>query len=132
MPNRRALSPVCRLAVCCSLALVALCGSVTAQTRPAARPNARHSAAASKIDSALVGVWGEDARGGYEFKADGTFIMEGAVTYAFDASHGTWHYWQPGMEAAAVTAEYSVSADGKSLSINLKKGTPFAHLKRIR
>ncbi len=95
--------------------------SVTTKSKPVA-----------VIDSTLLGVWGVDARGGYEFRADGTFIMEGVVNYSFDASKGVWHYWQPSMPGAKVTAEYKISADGKSLSINLKKGNPFTTLKKIK
>jgi hypothetical protein len=112
------------------VALSLLCGSLEAQTPAPSRPKA--DTAAARIDRALVGVWGVDSNGGYEFRADGTFIMEGATTYHYDAANGTWHYWLPGMEAAKVSAEYQVSADGKALSINLKKGRPFTHLIRIR
>jgi len=112
------------------VAVSLLCGVSEAQTRPSSpQPG---SSVAAKVDTALIGVWGVDANGGYEFKADGTFILQGSVTYLYDAANGTWHYWQRGMEMAKVTAEYQVSADGKSLSINLKKGRPFTHLIRIR
>ena len=113
------------------VALSLLCGVSEAQTRPS---SAQHDTGvtAPRNDPALIGVWGVDANGGYEFKADGTFILQGSVTYLYDAANGTWHYWQRGMEMAKVTAEYQVSADGKSLSINLKKGRPFTHLIRIR
>ena len=77
-------------------------------------------------------MWGVDARGGYDFRADGTFIMEGTVSYHFDAAQGVWHYWQPSMPSAKVAAEYKVSGDGKSLSINLKKGNAFTSLKKIK
>lgn len=86
----------------------------------------------STIDSKLVGVWGVDAKGGYDFRADGTFIMEGSVTYRFDAAKGVWHYWQPAMPNAKIVAEYNLSQDEKSLSINLKKGKPFTNLKKIK
>jgi hypothetical protein len=86
----------------------------------------------SAIDAKLLGVWGVDARGGYDFRADGTFIMEGTVSYHFDAAQGVWHYWQPSMPSAKVAAEYKVSGDGKSLSINLKKGNAFTSLKKIK
>jgi hypothetical protein len=122
----------CRtIALLCLVGLAGFAGSVQAQA-PAPKPSAGRSAAVPAIDSALVGVWGVDAQGGYEFRADGTFIMEGSVRYAYDASAGTWHYWQPGMEMAKVTAEYRVSADRKSLDINLHKGRPFTHLVRIK
>ena len=116
----------------CLVGLAGFPGPVRAQAPATSGSGATHSTAKAAIDSALVGVWGVDARGGYEFKADGTFIMEGATRYQYDAAGGTWHYWQPGMEMAKVTAEYRVSADGKSLQINLKKGRPFTHLMRIR
>ena len=121
-----------KLALLHFVALSLLCGAVEAQTPAASHPKADTAVAAATIDRALVGVWGVDSNGGYEFRADGTFIMEGAATYHFDAANGTWHYWLPGMEAAKVTAEYQVSADGKSLTINLKKGRPFTHLIRVR
>src|SRR5208337_449416 len=81
--------------------------------------------AAPKIDPGIVGVWGVDSQGGYEFKADGTFIMEGSVKYLFDAAGGVWHYWFEVSPKSAVAADYKLSADGKSLQINLKKGHPF-------
>ena len=114
--------------------LFVLCGStVVGQTKSKPRvAKTTKSDTTSTIDSRLVGVWGVDARGGYDFRADGTFIMEGAVTYHFNAANGVWHYWQPKMPNAKVTAEYKVSGDGKSLSINLKKGKPFTNLRKIK
>jgi len=76
--------------------------------------------AAPKIDPGILGVWGVDSKGGYEFKSDGTFIMEGAVTYKFDASDGVWHYWMEVAPKSAVTADYKLSVDKKTLQINLK------------
>ncbi len=118
-----------------SLALLfVLCGStVVAKTtsKPTVAKGTK-SDTTSTIDSKLVGVWGVDARGGYDFRADGTFSMQGAVTYHSDAANGVWHYWQPSMPNAKVTAEYRVSGDGKSLSINLKKGKPFTNLTKIK
>lgn len=93
--------------------------------------NAKPSAQ-SVIDSTLVGVWGIDAKGGYDFRSDGTFIMEGTVNYRYDASNGVWHYWQPSMPNAKAEGEYKISAGGKSLAINLKKGTAFTNLIRIK
>ena len=93
----------------------------------AAKPSA-----ASTIDAGLLGVWGVDAQGGYEFKTDGTFIMQGTMTYKFDAAKGVWHYWQPGTPSMKIAAEYKLSNDGKSLSINLKTGKPFTNLKKIK
>jgi hypothetical protein len=88
--------------------------------------------AAPKIDQGIVGVWGVDSQGGYEFKADGTFIMQGSVQYLFDASDGVWHYWMAVSPKSAVAAEYKLSSNGKSLQINLKKGHPFQKLIRVR
>jgi len=99
----------------------------TQDTAKAAKPRA-----VPTIDAGLVGVWGVDAQGGYEFKADGTFIMQGTMTYKFDAAKGVWHYWQPATPGFKIAAEYKLSADGKSLSINLKTGKPFTNLKRIK
>jgi hypothetical protein len=87
---------------------------------------------ATAIDSRLIGVWGVDQQGGYDFRAAGTFIMERGVTYRFDASKGVWHYWQPKTPGIKMTADYKISADGKSLSINLKAGKPFTNLKKIK
>ena len=88
--------------------------------------------AAPKIDQGIVGVWGVDSQGGYEFKADGTFIMQGSVQYLFDASNGVWHYWMAVSPKTAVAAEYKLSPDGKGLQINLKKGHPFQKLIRVK
>ncbi len=88
--------------------------------------------AAPKIDQGIVGVWGVDSKGGYEFKADGTFIMEGSVKYLFDASNGVWHYWWEVSPKSAVTADYKLSADGKSLQINMKTGHPLQKLIRVK
>ena len=85
-----------------------------------------------KNDAGLIGIWGTDERGGYEFKKDSTFIMEGATVYKYQASGGVWTYWSPKMPFAKVKAEYQLSKDGKQLNINLKTGRPMAHLKRIK
>ena len=90
------------------------------------------SDATGTVDPKLVGVWGVDERGGYDFRANGTFVMEGAATYRYDASGGVWHYWLPSMPAAKTAADYKLSADGKSLSINLKAGKPMTNLKRVK
>ena len=84
-----------------------------------------------QIDQKILGVWGVDSSGGYEFLADGTFIMQGSVKYGFDAADGVWHYWMPGVEHK-VTADYKLSDDGKTLSINLKKGHSLVKLKRVK
>jgi hypothetical protein len=88
--------------------------------------------AAPKVDAGIVGVWGVDSKGGYEFKADGTFIMEGSVKYLFTATDGVWKYWMEVSPKSAVTADYKLSADGKNLQINLKKGHPFQKLIRVK
>lgn len=112
---------------------ILLCSNSFSQSRKKMpKEKLQTSAAVSKIDPMLLGVWGVDARGGYEFKADGTFIMEGSVKYNFEASNGLWNYWLPGMAATKVTAEYKISTDGKSMSTNLKKGNSFTTLKKIR
>jgi len=84
------------------------------------------------IDRGMLGVWGVDARGGYEFLADGTFIMEGSTKYGFDAAGGIWHYWMAGSTLSRVTAEYKLSGDGKTLYLNLKKGHPLIKLIRVK
>jgi hypothetical protein len=86
----------------------------------------------SSVDPRIVGVWGVDERGGYEFRADGTFIMEGTVTYNYDAANGLWHYWQASMPDMKLAGDYKVSADGRSLSINLTQGNPLTHLKKVK
>ena len=107
--------------------------AVTAQdTSKHVTAKTAQSAAIAAIDPKLIGIWGVDERGGYDFWADGTFIMEGSVTYRFDASKGVWHYWQPKTPVIRMTADYKISEDGKSLSINLKSGKPPANLKRIK
>jgi len=58
--------------------------------------------------------------------------MQGTMMYKFDAAKGIWHYWQPATPGFKIAAEYKLSADGKSLSINLKTGKPFTNLKRIK
>ncbi len=115
------------------LLVVAASAAVSAQgkqgkdtTKSAKAPSA------ATIDPALVGVWGVDQQGGYDFRADGTFIMEGSITYKFDAAKGVWHYWQPSMPGIKMAGDYKLSADGKSLSINLKTGKPFTNLKKIK
>lgn len=90
------------------------------------------ASAAPKVDPGIVGVWGVDSKGGYEFKADGTFIMEGSVKYLFDASDGVWHYWWEASPKSAVTADYKLSTDKKSLQINMKKGHPLQKLIRVK
>ncbi len=116
-----------------ALLFVLCCSIVVGQTKSKHRgAKTTKSASTSAIDSALVGVWGADARGGYDFRKDGTLILEGSTTYRYDAANGVWHYWQASMTYAKVTAEYKISKDGKSLSINLKKGNPFANLIRIK
>jgi hypothetical protein len=88
--------------------------------------------ATPKVDPGIVGVWGVDSKGGYEFKADGTFIMEGSVKYLFTATDCVWKYWMEVSPKSGVTAEYKLSADGKSLQINLKKGHPLQKLIRVK
>jgi hypothetical protein len=113
--------------VCCAAAIIS---AQEKQKQPAAQ--AAKPAPNATIDPALIGVWGVDEQGGYDFRADGTFIMAGSVTYRFDASKGVWHYWQPATPTFKTAADYKISADGKSLSINLKTGKPFTHLKKIK
>ncbi|HMK39384.1 MAG TPA: hypothetical protein VK569_08590 [Bacteroidota bacterium] len=113
--------------------LLFLLATTTTFAQDKANPTpAKATPSAAPVDPGLVGVWGVDTQGGYDFRADGTFIMQGAVTYRFDASKGVWHYWQPGTPSVKIAAEYKLSADGKSLSINLKTGKPFTNLKKIR
>ncbi len=131
MYNQRNLFTIQKPALLFLVVISFLCAStIGAQTK--SKSKVKSSETAATIDSALLGVWGVDERGGYEFKKDGTSIMEGSITYNFDASNGVWHYWQPSMPGAKVTADYKVSPDGKSLSINLKKGKPFTSLKKIK
>ncbi|MGE5683171.1 MAG: hypothetical protein ACM34K_20100 [Bacillota bacterium] len=116
-----------------SLPLAAQSGIKSAAQKKLNKPAAVANAAAAKsIDQKIVGVWGVDARGGYDFRSDGSFIMEGSVNYRFDAANGLWHYWMPNVPAGKVEAEYKISADGKTMSINLKKGNPFTTLKKIK
>jgi hypothetical protein len=112
---------------------------VAAQTKSdSSKTRGTAPSSAATIDPALIGVWGIDNRGGYDFRADGTLILSGTDTYRFDASNGIWHYWQvngPNSKLLGnfkMTADYRVSADGKSLTINLKKGNPVTNMKRIK
>ena len=79
------------------------------------------AAAAPKIDPGLIGRWGKNAKVLYEFKADGTFILEGMSTYKFDSIDGIWHYWWEVDPKSAVTAEYNLSADKETVQINIKR-----------
>jgi hypothetical protein len=92
----------------------------------------RSAAAAPKVDPGVVGVWGVDSQGGHEFKAGGTFIMEGTVNYKLEAADGAWHCWFEVSPKSAVTAECKLSADKKTLQINLKKGNSFTKLIRVK
>ena len=122
----RRLLPVVMLVLLASAVVVA---QHTSKGKPA--PKAKSDSAAT-VDPGLIGVWGVDAQGGYDFRANGTFVMQGAITYGFDAAKGVWHYWQPATPGLKIAADYRLSADGKSLSINLKAGKPFTNLKKIK
>ncbi len=122
----RNLLPVMLLVLLASAAVVAQ-DKTNTKSAPAVKPDT-----AKTIDPGLIGVWGVDAQGGYDFRANSTFVMQGAVTYRFNASKGIWHYWQAETPGIKMTADYKLSADGKSLSINLKTGKPFTNLKRIK
>ena len=89
-------------------------------------------AAAPKIDPGIIGLWGVKSKVSHEFKADGTFILEGMSTYKFDAIDGIWRYWLDADPKSAVTAEYKLSADKKTLQINMKKGKTLKTLIRIK
>ena len=131
MHTRRTLhSRSIRLMVLVVLVCCAGAGAQDKKNMDTAKPAKASPAAA--IDPALVGVWGVDNQGGYDFRADGTFIMQGSITYRYDASKGVWHYWQPATPGFKVAAEYKISADGKGLTINLKTGKQFTNLKKIR
>ncbi len=84
------------------------------------------------IDKKIIGVWGVDKRGGYDFRANGTVILSGVSKYNYTAANGIWSYWQASMPKLKVTAEYKISPDGKEMSLNLKKGNPFNKVKRIK
>jgi len=134
MNSQEIVLPALLRRLLCVMVLVLLASAALfAQSTPAGKsaPTARPDTART-IDRGLIGVWGVDAQGGYDFRANGTFVMQGAITYRFDASNGVWHYWQAETPAFKVAADYKLSADGKSLSINLKKGKPFTNLKRIK
>ena len=112
---------------------------VVAQTKSdSAKTKTTKSSIAMTIDPALIGVWGIGKEAGYDFRVDGTVVLSGTATYHFDASNGVWHYWQvngPNSKLLGnlkMTADYKISADGKSLAINLKKGNPVTNLKRIK
>lgn len=122
----------CRLVVALLFVVLTTATIAAQDTSKHVTAKSAQSAAIATIDPKLIGIWGVDERGGYDFWADGTFIMEGSVTYRFDASKGVWHYWQPKTPAIKMAADYKLSADGKSLSINLKAGKPFVTLKRIK
>ena len=89
-------------------------------------------AAAPKIDPGIIGTWGKNSKAIYEFRADGTFILEGMSTYKFEAMDGIWRYWLEVDPKSAVTAEYKLSADKKSLQINVKKGKTLKNVVRIK
>ena len=88
--------------------------------------------AAPKIDPGLIGAWGKNSKVLYEFKADGTFVLEGMSTYKFDAIDGIWHYWWEVDPKSAVTAEYKLSADKATLEINMKKGKTLKKFVRLK
>jgi hypothetical protein len=88
--------------------------------------------ASPKIDPGILGTWGKNSKVNYEFKADGTFILEGMSTYKFDAIEGIWHYWWEADPKSAVTAEYKLSADKATLQINMKKGKTLKKFVRIK
>ena len=88
--------------------------------------------AAPKIDPAILGAWGSKTTVSHEFKADGTFILEGSTTYKFEAIDGIWRYWWDVDPKSAITAEYKISDDKKSIQINMKQGKKLRKLIRIK
>lgn len=119
------------LLLCLAMLLLAGTAQAAGKTKPAKKPEAAKVEPAA-IDKGLVGTWGVDSRGGYEFRADGTFVMEGAVHYRYDATGGVWRYWLPSLPSGKTSADYKLSADGKSLEINLKQGTALTRLIKVK
>jgi hypothetical protein len=90
------------------------------------------AAAAPKTDPGMIGKWGTGSHVSYEFKADGTITYEGAATYEYEANEGIWRYWLEADPKSAISAEYKLSEDKKSIQINMKQGKKLRKFVRIK
>jgi hypothetical protein len=90
------------------------------------------AAATPKIDPGIIGKWGINSNVSYDFKADGTITYEGAATYKYEANEGIWRYWWGADPKSAITAEYKLSEDKKSIQINMKQGKKLRKFIRIK
>jgi hypothetical protein len=57
-------------------------------------------------------------------------VMNGKI-YKYTAAKGVWRYWLSTKPFEMIRAEYRLSNDGKSVKLNLTKGSPFKILKRV-
>lgn len=83
------------------------------------------------VDQKLVGFWGVDAKSTFEFRPNGLLAMKGKL-YKYSAAKGSWSYWLPAKPFNKARGEYKLSPDGKSLRLNLSKGTPLTTYKKIK
>lgn len=83
------------------------------------------------VDQKLVGFWGVDAKSTFEFRPNGLLAMKGKL-YKYSAAKGSWAYWLPAKPFNKARGEYKLSPDGKSVRLNLSKGTPLTTYKKIK
>lgn len=83
------------------------------------------------VDQKLVGFWGIGNNSTFEFRPNGLLAMKGKL-YKYSAAKGSWAYWLPAKPFNKARGEYKLSPDGKSVRLNLSKGTPLTTYKKIK